>query len=174
GRSDATADSVRRLLATARVPVVGDADALFALGSLGDPVRFLRARPGPTILTPHDGEFSRLTGCPPGPRRISAVRHLAFTTGATVLLKGSTTIVADPAGDVLLTDVGDARLATAGSGDVLAGVVGALLAQGLDPLHAGAAGAFVHGTAAGLGWGRGLVAGDLLDLLPVVLNSLAP
>ncbi len=174
GRSDATAAAVRRLLATARVPVVVDADALYALGSLDDPVRFLRARPGPTILTPHDGEFSRLVGCPPGPRRISAVRHLAFTTGATVLLKGSTTVVADPSGDVLLTDAGDARLATAGSGDVLAGVVGALLAQGLDPLQAGAAGAFVHGTAAGLGWRRGLVAGDLLDLLPVVLNSLAP
>jgi NAD(P)H-hydrate epimerase len=174
GRSDATAAAVRRLLAVARVPVVVDADALFALGSLDDPVRFLRARPGPTVLTPHDGEFSRLVGCPPGPRRISAVRHLAFTTGATVLLKGSTTIVADPTGEVVLTDAGDARLATAGSGDVLAGVVGALLAQGLGPLHAAAAGAFVHGTAAGLGWRRGLVAGDLLDLLPVVFNSLAP
>ena len=174
GRSDATAAAVRRLLAVARAPVVVDADALFALGSLDDPVRFLRARPGPTVLTPHDGEFSRLVGCPPGPRRISAVRHLAFTTGATVLLKGSTTVVADPSGDVLLTDAGDARLATAGSGDVLSGVVGALLAQGLGPLHAAAGGAFVHGTAAGLGWRRGLVAGDLLDLLPVVFNSLAP
>ena len=174
GRSDATAAAVRRLLAVARVPVVVDADALFALGSLDGPVRFLRDRPGPTVLTPHDGEFSRLVGCPPGPRRISAVRHLAFTTGATVLLKGSTTVVADPSGDVLLTDAGDARLATAGSGDVLSGVVGALLAQGLGPLHAAAGGAFVHGTAAGLGWRRGLVAGDLLDLLPVVFNSLAP
>ena len=174
GRSDATVAAVRRLLAVARVPVVVDADALFALGSLDDPVRLLRARPGPTVLTPHDGEFSRLAGCPPGPRRISAVRHLAFTTGATVLLKGSTTIVADPTGDVMLSDAGDARLATAGSGDVLAGVVGALLAQGLEPLHAASAGAFVHGTAAGLGWRRGLVAGDLLDLLPVVFNSLAP
>jgi NAD(P)H-hydrate epimerase len=172
GRSDATAAAVRRLLAVAEVPVVVDADALYALGSLDDPIRFLRGRPGPTILTPHDGEFARLTGCPPGPRRISAVRHLAFTTGATVLLKGSTTIVADPAGDVLLTTAGDARLATAGSGDVLAGVVGALLAQGLDAPVAAAMGAFVHGTAAGLGWRRGLVAGDLLDLLPAVFNSL--
>jgi len=174
GRSDATAAAIRRLLAVAGVPVVLDADALFALGSLDDPVRFLRNRPGPTVLTPHDGEFSRLAGCPPGPRRISAVRHLALTTGATVLLKGSTTIVADPTGDVLLIAAGDARLATAGSGDVLAGVIGALLAQGLDGPQAAAAGAFVHGTAAGLGWRRGLVAGDLLDLLPVVFNSLAP
>ncbi len=174
GRSEGTAEAVRRLLAVARVPVVVDADALFALGSLDDPIRFLRGRPGPTVLTPHDGEFSRLAGCPPGPRRISAVRHLAFTTGATVLLKGSTTIVAGPDGDVVLSDAGDARLATAGSGDVLAGVIGALLAQGLDAPTAAAAGAFVHGTAAGLGWRRGLVAGDLLDLLPAVFNSLAP
>lgn len=174
GRSDATAAAVRRLVARTEAPVVLDADALFALGSLDDPARFLRNRPGPTVLTPHDGEFSRLTGCPPGPRRISAVRHLAFTTGATVLLKGSTTIVADPAGDVLLTTAGDARLATAGTGDVLAGVIGAFLAQGLDAPHAAAAGAFVHGTAAGLGWRRGLVAGDLLDLLPAALNQIAP
>lgn len=174
GRSDATVASVRRLLAVVAAPVVVDADALYALGALDDPIRFLRARPGPTVLTPHDGEFSRLIGCPPGPRRISAVRHLAVSTGATVLLKGSTTIVASPTGDVLLTSVGDARLATAGSGDVLAGVIGALLAQGMNPLRAAAAGAFVHGTAAGLGWRRGLVAGDLLDLLPAVLNSLTP
>lgn len=174
GRSDATAAAVRRLVARAKAPMVLDADALFALGSLDDPARFLRTRPGPTVLTPHDGEFSRLTGCPPGPRRISAVRHLAFTTGATVLLKGSTTIVADPAGDVLLTTAGDSRLATAGTGDVLAGVIGAFLAQGLDAPRAAAAGAFVHGTAAGLGWRRGLVAGDLLDLLPAVLNTIAP
>ena len=174
GRSDATVAAVRRLLSVADVPVVLDADALFALGSLDDPARFLRKRPGPTVLTPHEGEFSRLAGCPPGPRRISAARHMAFTTGATVLLKGSTTIVAEPDGDVLLTTAGDARLATAGSGDVLAGVIGALLAQGVTPQRAAAGGAFVHGTAAGLGWRRGLVAGDLLDLLPAVLNSIAP
>ncbi len=174
GRSDATVAAVRRLLAVADVPVVLDADALFALGSLDDPARFLRKRHAPTILTPHDGEFSRLAGCPPGPRRISAVRHMAFTTGATVLLKGSTTIVAGPDGDVLLTTAGDARLATAGSGDVLAGVIGAFLAQGLAPQQAAAGGAFVHGTAAGLGWRRGLVAGDLLDLVPAVLSSIAP
>ncbi len=174
GRTDAVATAVRRLLAVARVPVVLDADALYALGSLDDPTRFLRNRPGPTVLTPHEGEFTRLAGCPPGPRRISAVRHMAAATGATVLLKGSTTIVADPDGEVLLSMAGDARLATAGTGDVLAGVIGAFLAQGLDGRRAAAAGAFVHGTAAGLGWRRGLVAGDLLDLLPAVLNRIAP
>jgi NAD(P)H-hydrate epimerase len=174
GRSEATRTAVRRLLAVAQVPVVVDADALFALGSLDDPVRILKARPGPTVLTPHDGEFARLTGCPPGPRRISAVTHLAAAAGVTVLLKGSTTIVADPSGEVLLTTAGDARLATAGTGDVLAGVVGALLAQGLPGPRAAAGAAFVHGTAAGLGWRRGLVAGDLLDLLPAAFAQLAP
>jgi NAD(P)H-hydrate epimerase len=174
GRSDGTRAAVRALLAVARVPVVVDADALFALGALDDPVRVLRSRPGPTVLTPHDGEFARLTGCPPGPRRISAVRHLAASTGATVLLKGSTTIVADPDGNVLLATAGDARLATAGTGDVLAGVIGALLAQGLAGPHAAAAGAFIHGTAAGLGWRHGFVAGDLHDLLPAVFDRLVP
>ena len=174
GRADPTCAAVRRLVSVARVPVLLDADALYALGSLDDPARILRTRPGPTVLTPHDGEFSRLVGCPPGARRIAAVRHLAASTGATVLLKGSTTIVAEPGGDVLLTTFGDARMATAGTGDVLAGVIGALLAQGMDGHRAAAAGAFVHGTAAGLGWRRGLVAGDLLDLLPAVLSSIAP
>jgi NAD(P)H-hydrate epimerase len=174
GRSDGTRAAVRGLLAVARVPVVVDADALFALGALDDPVRVLRSRPGPTVLTPHDGEFARLTGCPPGPRRISAVRHLAASTGATVLLKGSTTIVADPDGNVLLATAGDARLATAGTGDVLSGLIGALLAQGLPGPHAAATGAFIHGTAAGLGWRHGFVAGDLLDLLPAVFDRLVP
>ncbi|MGI8985165.1 MAG: NAD(P)H-hydrate dehydratase [Acidimicrobiales bacterium] len=174
GRSEATAGAVRRLLAVAPVPVVVDADALFALGSLDDPPRVLRGRRGPTVLTPHDGEFARLAGCPPGGRRIAAVRHLAAATGATVLLKGSTTIVADPAGGVFLSTAGDARLATAGTGDVLSGVIGAFLAQGLDGPRAAAAGAYVHGVAAGLGWSRGLVAGDLLDLLPAALERIAP
>jgi len=75
---------------------------------------------------------------------------------------------------VLLSTGGDARLATAGTGDVLSGVVGALLAQGLDGPAAAAGGAFVHGRAAGLGWRRGLVAGDLLDLLPAAFDQFAP
>ena len=87
-----------------------------------------------------------------------------------MLLKGSTTVVAAPDGEVLVSDAGDSRLATAGTGDVLAGVIGAFLAQGLDGLHAAAAGAFVHGRAGHLGWRHGLVAGDLLDLLPEVLD----
>ncbi len=126
--------------------------------------------PAPTVLTPHDGEFKRLAGHPPGADRVAAARDLAARTHATVLLKGPTTVVADPSGEVLLCTAGDERLATAGTGDVLAGVVGAYLAQGLDGLRAAAAAAFVHGSAGHLGWRHGLVAGDLLDLLPAVLD----
>ena len=80
--------------------------------------------------------------------------------------------MADPDGRVLLSATGDPQLATAGTGDVLSGVIGAFLAQGLDGLQAAAAGAWVHGAAAHLGWRRGFVAGDLLDLLPAVLSAL--
>jgi NAD(P)H-hydrate repair Nnr-like enzyme with NAD(P)H-hydrate dehydratase domain len=125
------------------------------------------------VLTPHTGEFARLNGSSVGADRLAAVRELAAAVGATVLLKGSTTVVAGAGGRVLMTTAGDSRLATAGSGDVLSGVVGALLASGLDGLRAAAAGAFVHGWAARLGWRRGLVAGDLLDLLPAALAHLS-
>jgi ADP-dependent NAD(P)H-hydrate dehydratase / NAD(P)H-hydrate epimerase len=170
GRSDATAAAVRRLVAEARPPLVVDADALHALGTAEDAAAVLRHRTAPTVLTPHDGEYERLAGRPGGPDRIASARDLAARTGATVLLKGPTTVVADPSGRVILSDAGDDRLATAGTGDVLAGVVGAYLAQGLDGPEAAAAGAFVHGRAGHLGWRHGLVAGDLLDLLPAVLD----
>ena len=171
GRLEETASCVRRLLAaTPTVPVLVDADGLYALGTAAEAAAALAERISTTVFTPHDGELARLTGSAVGTDRIAAVRDLAESTGATVLLKGSTTVVAAPDGTVLISDAGDSRLATAGTGDVLAGVIGAFLAQGLDGLHAAAAGAFVHGRAGHLGWRHGLVAGDLLDLLPEVLD----
>ena len=101
----------------------------------------MRDRTAPTVLTPHDGEFAQLTGTPPGADRLAAARALATRLGCTVLLKGPATVVADETGDVLVVDNGDERLATAGTGDVLAGMIGALLAAGRAPLHAAAAGA---------------------------------
>ena len=89
-----------------------------------------------------------------------------------VLLKGPATIVADPGGRVLISTVGDERLATAGSGDVLSGIIGALLAQQVPAFEAAAAGAWIHGTAARRGPLRGLVASDLPNLLPGVLETL--
>ena len=173
GREEPTAGEVRALLRGAPdTPVVVDADALTALGEVSDAAPLLKSRRAATVLTPHEGEFRRLMGAKPGGDRLAAARRLAAESAATVLLKGSTTVVADPSGQVLVSTAGDARLATAGSGDVLAGVLGAFLAQGLDGLRAAGAAALVHGMAAHLGWSRGLLAGDLLDLLPAVLSDL--
>lgn len=168
GRSDATAAAARRLVGALRLPAVVDADGLHALGQPGS----LRPAGGaPLVLTPHEGEFARLMGEPPGSDRIGAVRSLAARTGAVVLLKGPTTVVADPAGRVLLAAAGDARLATAGTGDVLSGVIGAFLAAGVPGLEAAALGAHVHGRAGARGFRVGLVAGDLPDLIPPVLEA---
>jgi ADP-dependent NAD(P)H-hydrate dehydratase / NAD(P)H-hydrate epimerase len=173
GRSDATTAEVRELVAAAQVPVVVDGDGLFALAWSADgAASLLRDRPGPTVLTPHDGEYGLLAGRKPGADRLSAARDLAAATGAVVLLKGPATVVAEPAGAVLLSTAGDERLATAGTGDVLSGIVGALLAQQVPAFKAAAAAAWLHGRAAQRGPARGLIASDLPALLPGVLESL--
>ena len=170
GTAPATATEIRRVVAAAAgrgLPTVVDADALSALGT--DVARFV----GPTtVLTPHDGEYARLVGEAPGPDRLAAARRLAAAAGAVVLLKGPTTVVAAPDGQVLVSIAGDHRLATAGTGDVLAGIIAALCARGLDPWRAAAAGAFIHGRAGALGWPLGLVAGDVVSLVPAVLDDL--
>ncbi|MFN0092648.1 MAG: NAD(P)H-hydrate dehydratase [Acidimicrobiales bacterium] len=170
GRSAQQDREVRELVATAPVPLVVDGDALSALGETAPDV--LRGRPGPTVLTPHEGEFARLGGVLGGDR-FEAVRALAARLGAVVLLKGPTTIVAAPGGEALVSQEGDARLATAGSGDVLTGIIAALLALGVEPARAAAAGAVVHGRAAALGPAAGLVAGQLPELAASVLAALA-
>jgi NAD(P)H-hydrate repair Nnr-like enzyme with NAD(P)H-hydrate dehydratase domain len=131
----------------------------------------LSRRAGPTILTPHDGEFARLAGAVPGPDRLGEVRSLASDFGVTVLLKGPTTIVAGAGGESLLVTSGSPQLATAGSGDVLSGVIGAMLARGLDPLVAGGIGAHLHGRAARSGLADGLLSGDLPLLIAELLSS---
>jgi len=170
GRAETTRAAVRQLTARIEAPLLIDADGLHALGR--DVAKVLAGRRAPTVLTPHDGEFETLTGSAPGPDRLGAARALAARSGAVVLLKGSTTVVAGPDGRVLLAASGSSRLATAGTGDVLSGVIGAFLAQGLDPLLAAALGAHVHGRAAARGRPVGLVAGDLPDLISEVLGDL--
>ncbi|MDQ1425839.1 MAG: ADP-dependent NAD(P)H-hydrate dehydratase / NAD(P)H-hydrate epimerase [Acidimicrobiaceae bacterium] len=173
GRDDDVGENTRSLVAKAPVPVVIDGDGLFALAWHADGARTVVAhRPAATVLTPHDGEFALLQGTRVGRDRFSAARGLAADLGCIVLLKGPVTIVADPGGDVLVTDTGDERLATAGTGDVLAGLLGALLAQRVPPVRAAAAAAWLHGRAARRGFARGLVAGDLPDLVPLVLEEL--
>src|SRR5271169_3036808 len=129
------------------LPVLIDADGLTILAAHPD---MLASRRAPTVLTPHAGEFARLAGAPPGDDRVGATRKLADALGATVLLKGNVTVIADPGGPVYLNPAGQSWAATAGSGDLLSGMIGALLAAGLPAAEAAAAGAFVHARAAAL------------------------
>lgn len=164
-------DRLRMVLA-ADVPVLIDADGLTIVAQSPD---LLSARTAPTLLTPHAGEFERLAGHPVGPDRGAAVRELAQRLGVTVLLKGRTTLIAGPDVDAPLVgnDAETSWAATAGSGDVLAGIIGALLAAGRSPLDAAAMAARVHSVAAELGAdGAPLGASRLLDALPAAIASL--
>jgi ADP-dependent NAD(P)H-hydrate dehydratase / NAD(P)H-hydrate epimerase len=162
--------AVGRLVRSAPVPVVIDADGLNALESLDALAEVTNERDRPTVITPHEGEYARLAGGPPGPDRVTAVRDAARRSGAVVLLKGSTTIVAEPSGRVLVVTAGSSRLATAGTGDVLSGVIGAFLARDLEGAEAAAFGAHVHGRAAAAGRAEGLVATDLPELVSAWLS----
>ncbi|MCU7723285.1 NAD(P)H-hydrate dehydratase [Actinoplanes sp. KI2] len=144
GTDEASRTTLRSVLATA-VPVVLDADALTLLVD-GRHASDLR-RDAPLVITPHDGEFKRLAGESPGADRMGAACRLAAWINAVVLLKGDRTIVATPAGDIWANPTGSPALATAGSGDVLAGLLGSLLAGGLPPERAAVAAAYVHGLA---------------------------
>jgi hydroxyethylthiazole kinase-like uncharacterized protein yjeF len=130
------------------LPVIVDADGLTLLA---EHPHLVTRRAAPTVLTPHAGEYARLNdGQPPGEDRVSAARRLAEAFGATVLLKGNVTVIADPGdqGRTFLNPAGASWAATAGSGDVLTGIIGALLAAGLPAIEAAAAAAFVHARAA--------------------------
>lgn len=169
GRAEATRDDVARFVAAAPCPLVIDADGLVALGTGAPDV--LARRTAATVLTPHDGEYAALAGEAPAADRLAAARSLAARCGAVVLLKGPATIVADPAGAVRVILEGDERLATAGTGDVLAGVIAALLAGGATAFDAAWAGAWLHGAAAAALPPAGLVAGDVAAALPDALAA---
>jgi ADP-dependent NAD(P)H-hydrate dehydratase / NAD(P)H-hydrate epimerase len=162
GRGDEERRLVRRLLRELRVPVVVDADALYEL----EPDDW----PAPRVLTPHAGELARLLDRDDvDAHRLDAVRAAADRFGCVVLLKGADTLVAAPGEGVLVSATGTPALATAGSGDVLTGIVAAFLAKGVDARLAAAAAAYAHGRAAELGPERGLIASDLVEALPDVL-----
>ena len=127
------------------LPVIVDADGLTLLARHP---HLVTGRGAPTVLTPHAGEYARLTGEPPGEDRVAAARRLADRFGAVVLLKGNVSVVAEPGGRAFLNPAGASWAATAGSGDVLTGVIGALLASGVAAAEAAAAAAFVHARAA--------------------------
>jgi ADP-dependent NAD(P)H-hydrate dehydratase / NAD(P)H-hydrate epimerase len=169
GRSPEARELVRAVLAAVDLPVVVDADALFDFDTV--------SRTAPTVLTPHAGELARLLGQERSwvdAHRLAAARLGAERFGAVVLLKGPDTIVADPAGNVVVCDAGPPALATAGTGDVLTGVVAAFLAKGLGPVDAAAAAAIAHGLAArAVAHQAGLIASDVVEALPRVLSRSA-
>ncbi|HEX9530361.1 MAG TPA: NAD(P)H-hydrate dehydratase [Acidimicrobiales bacterium] len=171
GRSEEALDAVRAVVTAAERPVVVDADGLAALGERAAAAAVLAPRPLPAVVTPHEGEYAVLARSPVGPQRLADVRRLARDLGAVVLLKGSTTVISDPGGAAFFVTAGGPRLATAGTGDVLTGILGAFLARGVPPLLAAGLAAHAHGSAAALGPAEGLVAGDLLDLLPRYLSA---
>ncbi len=174
GRADDMTAQIRAVVLGAQLPMVIDGDGLFAVGwDKSDASVLLRRRTAPTVLTPHDGEYALLTGAKPSADRFDAARRLADATGCIVLLKGSTTIVAEPTGNVLAVTSGDARLATAGTGDVLAGIIGALLAAGVPAFQAAAAGAWLHGQAANYAPAFGMIASDIAEHLPSVWADLS-
>ena len=165
GRGEGQRRLVRRLLAELELPVVVDADALFELEP-GD-------WPAPRVLTPHEGELARLLGRDSrdvAAHRLAALREAVERFGCVVLLKGADTLVAAPGRGVVVCSLGLPSLATAGTGDVLTGVVGAFLAKGMEPQLAAVAAAVAQQRASVAAPQRaGLVAGDLVDALPRVL-----
>ena len=167
GRSDGTRELVRLLLERLELPVVLDADALWQL----EPV----ARAAPTVLTPHAGELAALLGVEAeevNAHRLASVRRAASLFGAVVLLKGVDTLISAPRAGVLVADYGTPALATAGTGDVLTGVVAAFLAKGLEPSIAAAAAAVAHGLASRTVEPRtGMIAGDLLQQIQRALDA---
>lgn len=169
GQSEGTLAVVRAVLEKAECPVVVDADGINVLSAHRD---LLRGRKLPTILTPHDGEFARLGGVI-GEDRMSAAAALAEELGCVVLLKGHETCITDGVNGYI-NPTGNPGMAVGGSGDVLAGVITALLGAGLPPLEAAACGAWLHGAAgdrcaAELGQ-YGMLPTDMLSALPRLMK----
>ncbi len=176
GRADGARLLVREVLGVDR-PLLLDADGLYALG---DRLELLAERTQPTVLTPHEGELGRLIGrsaAEVAAQRLECARSAAQRSGATVVLKGEGTIVADPSGTAYVVPTGNPGLATPGTGDVLSGVIAAHLAKGLSATDAACLGAYLHGLGADLAaedavGSEGMVASDLFHYLPAAVERL--
>jgi NAD(P)H-hydrate epimerase len=178
GRQPATLRRARQLIVTIPVPAVIDADGLNALAAVP---RWWQGQRAPLVLTPHAGEFARLTGgdapaSDDDDARAEAAAEASLRWGQVVVLKGARTVVADPGGEVMRSDVSTSALATAGSGDVLSGAIGAFLAAGASPFDAAACGVAVHAAAGLLASERvgsaGVMARDVAALLPEAIAQI--
>jgi len=177
GTDEETRAAVREVLRRGRCPTVVDADGLNALAPL-DPETCRGGRP--VVLTPHPGEAARLLGCSTAEiqsDRLAAARRLARIAGAIVILKGHRSLVARPDGLTFVNSTGNPGMASGGTGDVLTGAVGAFLARGLDAWDAARLATFIHGDAgdraAAVRGCDGMIASDLVDMLPAALAALA-
>jgi NAD(P)H-hydrate epimerase len=174
GREEQALEAARRIAAGAKLPLLLDADGLNAHAGALDG---LAGRSAPTVLTPHAGELARLLdtdSAAVSARRLASVREAATRAQAIVILKGDDTLVSDPEGRVAVSRGGAAALATAGTGDVLSGVIGALLAKSMDPFEAACAGVFAHASAGRLAareiGNEGVIARDVIERLPAALR----
>jgi NAD(P)H-hydrate epimerase len=176
GRSDAVLATIREAVLAAPVPVVLDADGLIAFaGRLGA----LRERSTATVLTPHPGEMGALLDCDVEEvqaDRLAAVRRAVGESGCRVVLKGARSLIGGPDEGIAINPTGNPGMATGGTGDVLTGMLGALLAAGREPFEAACLATFLHGLAGDVAAAAGdevsLRAGDLLEALPTALREL--
>jgi len=176
GRDEETMELIREMISRFTAPAVVDADALFALcGNL----RLLKRATAPLVITPHPGEMAKLLGVSVSDvqsNRVAVATGFAKQTNVVVVLKGAGTIVATPEGRVFINNSGNPGMATGGSGDVLAGMIASLLAQGMVPAVAAATAVWLHGHAADLAvetlGEAGLTAGDIAAYIPTALKSI--
>jgi NAD(P)H-hydrate epimerase len=166
GVNDTTRSRALAMLGTGK-PVVLDADAISVFAQR--PEDLFQGIHGPCVITPHEGEFRRIFDA--ADDKLTRARRAARRSGAVVVLKGADTVIAAPDGRAVINNNAPATLATAGSGDVLGGIILGMLAQGMDAFPAAAAAVWMHGDAAAE-FGSGLLAEDLPDLLPRVLRRL--
>ncbi|MCR4288482.1 MAG: NAD(P)H-hydrate dehydratase, partial [Deltaproteobacteria bacterium] len=177
GASKEAAFLVEMLLRDSPVPLVIDADGLNVLR--GNPRLIRKAKAG-AVITPHPGEAARLLGISGSDiqsERLGSAERLAGITGAVVVLKGASTIIADPSGEIFINPTGNPGLSTAGTGDVLSGMIGAFLGMGIRRLSASAVAVYIHGLAADeikkTTGEAGMLATGLIAQLPAVLNGLS-
>lgn len=176
GVNEATKELICGLLKESHIPMVFDADAINCLAGNLEP---LKTKKAPLILTPHPGEMGRLLGIGPSEvkaKKLELVRTLAEQYGIIVVLKGAGTIIGDPSGKLYINPTGNPGMASGGMGDILTGLIGGLLAQGVEPLEAAKLGVYLHGLAGDLACEElgelSLVATDLLRFLPKAIARL--